>query len=601
MTLKLDRKRQHQTLQLQPHHEQPHLLRLHHLESRRLPHRRQLQPQTDTAAHSTSKRKLETFWSHVGDGDHIRSSGGYRIIDIDILKTLITAAYPSCPTQECSGKDDNIVLSESTVYGLSSKLELHCMLCEQNIYSGFTSQRVHMGQSFDINNRFTFATKADGLGYEQASSFLAHLNLPPPITDSSFNERLSSLFQACEAALREHLALIHEIVRKRYIEEDLASEDDDVLNISVSFDGTWHKRGHISHNGIGVAIDVLIGYVVDFEVLFNFCLICEREKTKGDNRSLKNLREFAERHRGRCDKNHDGSSNSMEVAAAKKILERSVHGKLHYVTMLSDGDSKAYDSICLLRPYGDKQIKKECVNHVAKHLTANLKSLKTKSLKSGVSLGGRGMITEPLIKILHSYYRDAIVKNAQHGVDAICKAVMAAPYHITSTDDDPDHRYCPDNSWCWFKNPEKPKSKPLLPKWAHDHILPVYEKLADRELLGRCSRVSTQNSNESVNNVIWRRCPKTEWYGKSSVNIAATMGVVVFNSGLKELARIEQQFGLTPGLSPVNKAERKDTQRKNRQVVASGQRRDRIHRRVQERQVQIQKEGVTYAAGRFGV
>ena len=78
------------------------------------------------------------------------------------------------------------------------------------------------------------------------------------------------------------------------------------------------------------------------------------------------------------------------------------------------------------------------------------------------------------------------------------------------------------------------------------------------------------------------------------------MGVFVFNSGLKQLSRIETAFGLSAGHYAVNRAVKQDTKRKNRKVITSGERKDRVHRRVQERQVQIQKEGVTYAAGRFG-
>lgn len=34
--------------------------------------------------------------------------------------------------------------------------------------------------------------------------------------------------------------------------------------------GAWQKCGHISPTGGGVAIDLLTGYVVDFEVLFKY-------------------------------------------------------------------------------------------------------------------------------------------------------------------------------------------------------------------------------------------------------------------------------------------------------------------------------------------
>lgn len=83
--------------------------------------------------------------------------------------------------------------------------------------------------------------------------------------------------------------------------------------------------------------------------------------------------------------------------------------------------------------------------------------------------------------------------------------------------------------------------------------------------------------------------------------MAATIGIMVFNSGETEIQRIGDMFGLLPGENSRKHAVRKDTKRMKRVVVTSGQRKDRKHRHIQERQRQIQKEGVTYAAGRFGV
>lgn len=98
---------------------------------------------------------------------------------------------------------------------------------------------------------------------------------------------------------------------------------------------------------------------------------------------------------------------------------------------------------------------------------------------------------------------------------------MAAPCHITSTDEKPDHRNCADNGWCWFKHPEKKNRpeghKPDLPFPMLPLILPLYERLSAKDLLNRCAKSKTQNANECVNGAIWRRCPKTQWLGRRSV------------------------------------------------------------------------------------
>lgn len=396
-----------------------------------------------------------------------------------------------------------------------------CKFCGTIVYSSFTSGKVKVGQSHDVNNRFVLACKSSGVGYEQK-----------PISSSVFTEKLSNLSDACNAALQDRI--VCDIVKAKYIEDGHAPADAEVVDIAVSFDGTWHKRGHTSHTGIGVAVDILTGLVVDFEVMPNFCLICEREKAKEDSRSLRSLQQFMATHDAVCDRNHNGSSNAMEVAAAEIIWERSKDGPLRYTTMLSDGDSKAHSAVLKSNPYGIAIKKEECVNHVAKRLTHGLESLKKKSAES---MGGRGGLTATLIKTLHSYYRNAIANNAGD-IDAMKNAIMAAPYHVTSTDDEPDHRYCPTDGWCWFKNPIMKKSKPDLPKEMLEKLLPVYERLSSKELLDRCSRCGTQNANESLNGNIWRKCPKTQWAGRPSVQMAAIVGVMTFNAGEGEVRKI---------------------------------------------------------------
>ena len=51
--------------------------------------------------------------------------------------------------------------------------------------------------------------------------------------------------------------------------------DDGVSWVDVSFDGTWQRRDHASHYCIGVVVEVLTGYVIDYHVLSTYCRKCE--------------------------------------------------------------------------------------------------------------------------------------------------------------------------------------------------------------------------------------------------------------------------------------------------------------------------------------
>ena len=146
----------------------------------------------------------------------------------------------------------------------------------------------------------------------------------------------------------------------------------------LTFDGTWHKRGFTSMYGVAVVIDILTGYVTDYEVLSKYCHACAISKSKDiadDQRQAWNAG-----HAPKCLINHGGSSKAMEREAAKTMLGRSVdqHG-LRYRTMLSDGDSVAFAAVTELQPYGaTRPVKKvDCVNHVHKRMGTTLRKVKT--------------------------------------------------------------------------------------------------------------------------------------------------------------------------------------------------------------------------------
>ena len=47
-----------------------------------------------------------------------------------------------------------------------------------------------------------------------------------------------------------------------------------------------------------------------------------------------------------------------------------------------------------------------------------------------------------------------------------------------------------------------------IPKWIHDEIRPIFLDLSKDELLAKCLHGEAQNNNESLNNMIWAKCPK---------------------------------------------------------------------------------------------
>ncbi|GFV37605.1 uncharacterized protein TNCV_4982271 [Trichonephila clavipes] len=114
-----------------------------------------------------------------------------------------------------------------------------------------------------------------------------------------------------------------------------------ITDIDVSFDGTWLTRGYSTQIGVGCVIDILTGFVMDFEIMSKRCIECEHAKS--------------------------GSSCATEQEAALKLWQRSEDNGFRYTTLLSDGDAKTYQYLNTKEVYSlEIKIKKEeCINHAA--------------------------------------------------------------------------------------------------------------------------------------------------------------------------------------------------------------------------------------------
>ena len=73
---------------------------------------------------------------------------------------------------------------------------------------------------------------------------------------------------------KENKAVALGVIRQLYLEADSAVGADDEIEVTVSFDGTWHKRDHSTYYGVGVAVEYITVLLIDTEVLSNFCQGC---------------------------------------------------------------------------------------------------------------------------------------------------------------------------------------------------------------------------------------------------------------------------------------------------------------------------------------
>ncbi|GFY02929.1 uncharacterized protein TNCV_3508091 [Trichonephila clavipes] len=70
------------------------------------------------------------------------------------------------------------------------------------------------------------------------------------------------------------LEMSRQAAREAHVKVDASLKNQEIIDVSVSYDGTWQKRGHTSNLGLGIIIDILSGLVLDFEVLSKYCHNC---------------------------------------------------------------------------------------------------------------------------------------------------------------------------------------------------------------------------------------------------------------------------------------------------------------------------------------
>ena len=247
----------------------------------------------------------------------------------------------------------------------------------------------------------------------------------------------------------------------------------------------------------------------------------------------------------------------MEAAGAVTIFKRSLDkNNLRYVSYNGDGDTSYFNEVNNSKPYGDFEIiKKECVGHVQKRLGTRLKTLRTtlncKILSDGKTISGRGRLTDKVINSMQNYYGMGIRENSIE-LFAMRKSVTATLMHNTNFDDpEARHRYCPKNidNWCKYQKDiligeKTDKDHVNLPVAIKKEVEPIFKNLGSEALLSRCLGGLTQNNNESLNALIWKKCPKDVYVSRNIIEIGMAAPVLELNNGTQGIRKLYENSGL---------------------------------------------------------
>ena len=536
----------------------------------------------------------------------------YFFVQLSWLQDLIGKL--ACPNCESVGLTFQLVLE--SFQGFSSKGKVRCPACENDIDVGYTCNRVDGSKSsrapFDINMRATMAFRGIGCGYTAMNEWCGTMNLPNCLSQNSYTSNHSKLQNAGKETFSIIVDETRQAIKEAYKEIGVIPDEDGILNIGVSYDGSWQRRGHSSHNGMAAVIDLMTGLPIDYEVLSNFCLKCKIADEKDDSEELD---EWRAKHKQNCLKNFNGSANAMELECALRLWGRSVEDhKMRYTAMLCDGDSKSFDAIVEKKVYGDNVeiVKEDCVNHVSKRMGTALRNLVAGSKAQGQSISGKGKLTAAKMLKIQNYYGRAI-KDYAHDVDLLKKRIFAILFHMSSSDENPKHHHCPPGitSWCFWQratakseDPGSHKEHETLPSDIGKMLVPIFRRLADDGLLKRCSSNKTQNPNESLQNNVWKLCPKTIFSGRKTVETAVSLAACQFSMGASFKSTLCKVLNMEAGSFMEEASRKKDLKRlskaeKAHSLAAKKRRRELKFKSSVQEQKTKDSEGVTYCAGTF--
>ncbi|XP_070174254.1 uncharacterized protein [Littorina saxatilis] len=460
---------------------------------------------------------------------------------------------------------------------------------------------------FEVNTRMALFSHEIGATHASLQKFGAVLGMPAPVL-TSFQAADKRVTEAEVEAGEEALFQSANHIRKAYAEVD--PDPQETIAITVLFDGTWQKRGFTSLYGVGVVIDVLTGLVVDFHVMSKYCHACKLQEAQ--NLPAEEMEAWRAAHAPKCCRNHHASSKAMEQEATKVLWGRSVRShNFRSTEMLCDGDSSAFKAVVELDLYPGVHVEKlDCINHAHKHMGSALRKL-TKDKR----LGGKGVgrLTEGKCDSMHNYYWGAIINNL-YNIDRMRSSVWSTLFHCMSTDERPYHHRCPSSpdTWSFYQKAlisgeEPPAHKDnachtyLAPEVA-EKMVPVFRRMSDEALLKRMQDGGTQDTNESLNNLVWLRCPKTIFMGKGRVDGATARAVAVFNEGAFEITRVLNSLYVDLAQSTLESLDKRD-RRRICQVHAAAtahardQRRDYARQRHVAVRAEHAREGQVYGPG----
>ena len=154
-----------------------------------------------------------------------------------------------------------------------------------------------------------------GQVYCGIEKFTAHMNLPPPMTQYNYDKVVKTIEKAVYDVAEDSM--------KDAADELRGDSQEKFIDVDISGDGSWQRRGYSSLNGAVTTISLQTGKILDIEVMSRYCKACTLKENlrKPDPTSYN---KWMTSHKEHCKLNHSGSAGAMEVTGVTRIFNRSI-------------------------------------------------------------------------------------------------------------------------------------------------------------------------------------------------------------------------------------------------------------------------------------
>ena len=210
---------------------------------------------------STSADKLSTFGE---TSVTVNPSVSYRLINFSSV---------FCELKEfvkCKVCGSDVDFAETSIRGLGFKLLVKCKSCATK---KINSCPLVNNNAYEVNRRFSLSMRLLGIGLKGSEKLCGFIDMPRPVFQTAYNDLVDMTLSATECIKNKSIQQAGEIEKER-TKENCENSD----GLTVSGDGTWHKRGFNSLNGVSSVIGYHSKKVLDIDVKSLFCKECSMWK-----------------------------------------------------------------------------------------------------------------------------------------------------------------------------------------------------------------------------------------------------------------------------------------------------------------------------------